>query len=473
MNYATIELDRQNGAMYMQLCDALEAAIGAGELPPGERLPSERDLADQLGVSRTTVINAYGELQSRGLVRGHVGRGTFVQASPDRSGAPFAWRGKVSMGALRTVDPTLRWLAQTASEPGVISFAAAVSALDRFPMESFKEATDAVLGAGSLSALGLCPTEGHPTLRDAIARRFPARPEQILVVSGAQQALDLIARCLLDPGDTVLVERPGYVGAIQTFRAAGAHLVGWDIERGDLQELEDLIVRYRPKFLYTNPTFQNPTGQTMPLRARRELLDLAERYHLPVVEDEPYRDLAFEGPPPETLFHLDQNGIVIHIHTYSKSLAAGLRLGWLAAAEEIVDQLALFKQRCDVSSASLEQLVIARILKSAQYDAHMAALRVEHRRRYEAMTEALAEHLPPNLLSYAPVNGGLYLWAALPWTYDTHALLHRAEQAGVLFVHGEAFYPDAAGKNQLRLCFTAVPPDTIREGVRRLAGLFA
>jgi DNA-binding transcriptional MocR family regulator len=474
MGIETLNLERHNGSpLYLQLCDALESAIDLGELQPGERLPSERDLARQLDVSRTTVVSAYDELRARGLVRGQVGRGTYVEARPEQSGAPFAWRGKVSLGALRTLDPTIRWITRAASDPELISFAAAIPALDLFPVEQFKQAQAAVLERGALRALTLAPTEGHPELRQAAARRFGIRPEQALIISGAQQGLDLIARCLIDPGDTVVMDRPGYLGAIQTFRAAGASIAGWDVERADPNELEDLLVRYRPKLLYTNPTFQNPTGRVMPTGTRRELLELANRHRLPIVEDEPYRDLAFEGAPPPTLFELDRNALVIHIHTFSKTLAGGLRLGWLAAAEEIIDQLALFKQRSDVTSPSLSQLALAGMLAGDGFDRHMRLLRAEHRRRFESMQAALEQHVPAGALATEPVQGGLYIWCALDRRVDSHELLHRAEGQGVVFVHGAAFYPDGGGRNQFRLCFSGVPPARIDEGVRRLGGILA
>lgn len=474
MEMPFLTLDRSARAdLYRQVADAVEAAVVRGELSPSARLPSERDLARQLDVSRTTVVNAYKELEERGLVRGYVGRGTFITASPRHEAGSFAWRGKVSLSALRTVDPTLRWLARTSADPTIISFAAAQPALDHFPIDAFAEATETLLRQGAAHSLSLCPTEGHPDLRGELARRFGVPMEQVLVLSGAQQGLDLITRCLLDPGDAVIMERPGYVGAIQTFRAVGAHIVGWDVERDDLDELEDLIVRYRPKLLYVNPTFQNPTGRVMPLDTRRELLALATRYRLPIIEDEPYRDLWFDRPPPPALVNLDERQVVIHLGTFSKTLASGLRVGWITAAEEIVDQLALLKQRCDVSSASLEQQVVSHLLRAGHFDRHMQALRGEHRRRYETLQAALREHLPPGTLSWSPVNGGLYLWGRLGRGLEGHELLLRAAATGVVFLNGEAFYPDGSGRHELRLCFSSQPPTRISEGVRRMARLIA
>ena len=210
MDYTAIDLDRsRDTALYLQLCDALAEAIDGGGLETGERLPSERELAQQLGVSRTTVINAYDELRARGLVRGQVGRGTFVDARPDDSEAPFAWRGKVSLGALRTLDPTVRWITSAASDTSVISFAPALPAIDIFPIDTLKKSISTILDRYPMRTLTLSPTEGQPELREAAARRLGARPEQTLVVAGATQGIDLVARCLLDPGDTVIMDRPG------------------------------------------------------------------------------------------------------------------------------------------------------------------------------------------------------------------------------------------------------------------------
>ena len=474
MDLSSVALDHEAAEpLYRQLCEGLAGAIARGELRAGERLPSERALAGRLGVSRTTAVNAYRELAARGLVRGHVGRGTVVCAGPDGSGAPFAWRGKVALAAQRTLDPSLRSLMRQATDPGVISFAAGTAALDRFPDDLFRELTDRALRGGAAAALGLGPTEGHPAFRRAIAARARARPEEVLILTGAQQGLDLVARCLLDPGDAVVLDRPGYLGAIQTFRAAGARLVGWEAARGDLEELEDLLLRYRPKFLYLNPTFQNPTGRTLPVHERRELLALAARYRLPVVEDEPYRELSFASPPPPSLRELDEHRLVIHLATFSKTLAPGLRLGWLAASEAIVDQLALIKQRADIFSPSLAQLVVAELLRHGHYDAHLRALRAEHARRHEVMLAAL-RRLPPGALTCTPVAGGLYLWCRLPSWHgdglDSADLLRRALARGVAFVEGERFYPDGAGRHELRLCFSGQAPAAIEEGVRRLAG---
>ena len=332
MTLSNLTLIRTNGSkLYSQLVDQLEHAIEAGELKEGERLPSERQLASQLGLSRTTVVNSYRELESRGLVRCHVGRGTFVCASSEGNDGPFAWRGKVSAETALNNSSAAHDLLRHSANPDLISFALLMPALECFPTNEYRRAVDRVIKLHSTEGFGIGPTEGQPKLRHLLARRFRVKPEQVLIVSGAQQGLDLVARCLLDPGDAVIIDRPGYVGAIQNFRAAGAKLIGWDVMRSDLGELEDLILHYRPKLICTNPTFQNPTGRTLPLTERQELLALAARYRVPIIEDDPYRDTALAVTPPPALFQLDTSNTVISLGTFSKTLAPRLRLGWLLA----------------------------------------------------------------------------------------------------------------------------------------------
>src|SRR5262245_13083266 len=316
--------------LYSQLLEALESAIESGDLAIGTRLPSERAMADKLKVSRTTVMSAYRELEARGLIHSHVGRGTFACASPEGTGAPFAWRGKVSRTASLQNDPALRHVISGASRPDLISFAAGAPAIDIFPVKAWQRLTEQALRENPQEVLGIGPTAGLPRLRQAIAGRFGAKPDRILILSGSQQGIGLISRCLIDPGDAVIIDRPCYVWAIQLFRAAGAHLIGWDITRADMGELADLIMRHRPKLMFTNPTLHNPTGRTLSLRERKELLKLAVRYRVPLLEDDPHRDTYLDCQPPTTLYHLDEHDIVIHLSSFSKNLAPGLRTGWLA-----------------------------------------------------------------------------------------------------------------------------------------------
>jgi DNA-binding transcriptional MocR family regulator len=454
--------------VYQHIFRALERAVSNGAVQPGSRLPAERQLAIALKVSRATVVKAYRELEARGLARGYVGRGTFVSAAPDSSGAPFAWRGKVAAAALRTTDTVIRDLVRNASDPALISAGGGVPALEKFPGDAFRRSFDRVLRRDGHRVWGHGATEGLPALREAVAGRYGGRPENVLILAGAQQGLDLLSRCLVDPGDIVVIDRPGYLGAIHTFLAAGARLVGWDVVRHDLDELGDLLVRYRPKLIYTNPTFQNPTGWTMPIRLRRDFLALAGRLRVPIIEDDTYRELSFGAELPPTLHSLDTQSVVIHLSSFSKVLAPGLRLGWLSAAEPIVEQLALIKQRADPHAPNLTQSIVADLIDDGTFDKHLIELRLEHRRRRDALAAALGRHGASGHLQWTQPDGGLYLWCRLPPRVNSATVMARALADSVSVVHGQPFYADHAGDRELRLCFSGVPIGRADDLARRL-----
>jgi DNA-binding transcriptional MocR family regulator len=455
--------------LYRRIVELIERGVVRGALMPGFRLPPERELAIALRVSRATVVSAYRELEAKGLVRGYVGRGTFVSASTDGS-VPFAWRGKISATAIQTTDSTMRELVRHAADPKIVSLAAGEPALDLFPTEAFRAAVDDVLTKHGTMAWGHAPTEGQGLLRDTLARRFGGDPGTILVIAGAQQGLDLLARCLIDRGDAVIVDRPGYLGALLSFRSAGARLFGWDVARADMDELEDLLLRYRPKLIYTNPTFQNPTGATLPIRARRELIELARRYRVPIVEDETYCELSLGPQPPPSLNELDEDGtVVIRVNSFSKVLAPGLRLGWIGAARPIVDQLAMMKQQVDPHTQNLVQLVVSRLIEGGMFDRHLVALKGEHRRRRDAVVKALHKHTPTGALRFSVPDGGLFLWCRLAGEVSARDVQERALNDSVFIVTGEPFYADGGGTRELRICFTTKPPDVAAQAARVVA----
>jgi len=470
VDLSQLTLDRTStAALYVQLVAALTTQISQGTIAPGSRLPAERVLARQLRVSRTTVVSAYQELHTRGLVRAQVGRGTFVSARPVLDEAAFAWNGKLGTGALRTQDAALRTLVQLAASATQISFAVAVPDPKVLPTTVLHEQTVQLLERDPLAALRLSPTDGWPPLRQALAARLQVAPQQVLIVAGVQQGLDLIARCLLDAGDAVVVEQPCYVGALETFRAAGVRMLGWDRARADLAELEDLVLRYRPRLLYTNPTYQNPTGQVMELTTRCELLDLAARYGVPIIEDDPYAEMYFDRPPPPALARLDQQQVVIYLGSSTKALGPGLRVGWLVAATSIVEQLTLIKQRSDLSTASFGQRLVAQVLVSGTFDAHLRALRTALRQRYETLQTLIEQYVPQPMLTAPPVQGGMYVWCRIDPRIDVTRLSAAAATAGVTFTNGGWFYVDHRDRQRLRLCFSALSPDQIEVGVHRLA----
>ncbi len=477
MNFLDL-IDKKNKLQpfHTQLQTSLENAIESGEMPVGMQLPSEREMALRLDVSRTTVSTAYRELESRGLLRSFVGRGTFVCALPDSDEAPFAWRGKVSSrtALLNNDNISLRHLMSDNPNFDLISFAVGAPAFECFPIDAYQRSTMKILKHYSNTALGIAPTEGQWQLRKAVAKRFGTKPERILILSGSQQGIDLIARCLLDPGDTVIIDRPGYVGAIQTFRAAGASLIGWDVADADLDKLENLLVRHRPKLIYIDPTFQNPTARVLTRAERQDLLKLAARYHVPIIEDDPWRETYLDVKPPPPLYELDVQNIVIHLGTFSKILAPGLRIGWLAASEYIVDQLASIKQHENLFTEGVGQLIIADFLQRGILDEHLLNLRREHAVRRNLMKKALDRHISPRLLKHNDPQGGIHFWCRLNQGIEAQQLLLKALSMGVSFAPGAMFYPDAAaGKHELRLCFSCVRADKIEEGVKRLKNAFA
>jgi DNA-binding transcriptional MocR family regulator len=247
-------------------------------------------------------------------------------------------------------------------------------------------------------------------------------------------------------------------------------MFGWDLARADMDELEDLLLRYRPKLIYTNPTFQNPTGATLPIRARRELIELAKRYRVPIVEDETYCELSLGAEPPPALNELDEDRtVVIRVNSFSKVLAPGLRLGWIGAARPIIDQLALMKQQVDPHTQNLVQLVVSRLIEGGMFDRHLATLKVEHRRRRDALVRALQKHTPTGALRFTVPEGGLFLWCRLAGETSARDVQQRALNESVFLVTGEPFYGDGGGTRELRLCFSSKPPDVAGTAAKVIA----
>lgn len=473
MDWTHLRLNNtQTTPLYLQLCEAILHHIQGGDLLPGAQLPSERKLAQTLAVSRTTVVSAYHELEARGLVRTFVGRGTFISGAPEHAephGAPFAWRGKVVPAVQQHLDTSLRTMMHSAAE--AISFGAGQPALEHFPTNDYTERCHYYLTHHPQRALALLPAEGLINLREALAARHGVRVNNVLIVSGVQQALSLIARCLLLPQDSVVVDYPGYVGALQAFRLTGANVVGWDINQADTRELETLLLTKRPKLLFVHPSFQNPTGHTLDLATRQAIVELAKVYRVPIIEDMTYSNLYFKTPPPASLRRLSSSRLVIQLHSFSKTLAPGLRLGYVIADDAIIDQLAFVKAQSDLHSPSLSQWIITDWLTSEVFDRHVGKLRRIHAQRAAVLQRLLRRQLGDVMHWEAP-DGGMYLWCSLRASPEFHggsrALLVAANQQGVTFTLGEHFFADGSGKRAFRLCFSALPEAEIGEGVKRL-----
>jgi 2-aminoadipate transaminase len=479
-----VELDRTSTVpLYLQICQQIRARIASGELAPGQRVPPERRLAAMLGVNRTTIVNAYRELAAEGLLVGQVGRGTVV-ADPNAgsaNGADDAGHDEIPWAHLFTSttevmnDTLLRDTTMVSARPDVISFATGVPSPDLYPIDQIRELLDEALHVAGQSLLQHCPTEGYPDLREALTAwmewgRQPVAPDNVVVVAGSQQGLYLLARTLLDPGDLVAVESPTYLGAMQVFRACGARLLPIPVDEFGMRVglLEDLISRRRPKLIYTLPNFQNPSGAVMSYDRRQRLLALAERERVPVIEDDPYGVLRYEGKPVPSLHALDKSGNVIYLSTLSKVLFPGFRIGWVAAPRIVAKRLTLMKQIVDLDTNPLAQWAVWALLSRGFLAQHVDRLRTVYPRRRDLMLDALERHCG-GLMTWNRPAGGFYVWARLLNDLRGRDLLPEAARHGVAIAPGESFHPDGEGESTLRLNFTLPPEHDIEPGIARLA----
>ncbi len=467
--------------IFRQIAAQLRELIVAGKLPPGFRLPPERRLAEALGVNRSTVLSAYHELRSDAFIDAHVGRGTTVlpqrYRAADRAGTPsLSWRQLFRSAPERTQDPLLRDLLALTERRDGISLSVGLPAPELVPVAALREALDEVLGEAGPAALLHCPTEGHTPLRETLAHAMTTRgircsAAELLVVSGSQQGLDLAARVLVDPGDAVVVEEPTFFGALEVFRGAGARLLGVPTDQHGMRTdaLSSLLERHRAKLIYTLPTFQNPSGATLPLERRRHLLELAYRFGVPILEDDPYSELRYEGAPLPPLAALDEHAHVLYLSTFSKVLFPGLRLGWMVAPRAVLRRLVLAKQAMDLHSNTVGQWLLDRFLRRGGWAPHVRKVRAAYRSRRDAMDEALRSGGPAGLEWQKP-DGGFYVWCRMPEGIDPGRLLARAAETGVSFLPGGPCFAGEAPGHFLRLNFSFPSAADIREGVARLLG---
>lgn len=446
--------------------------IRDGQMLPGQLLPSERELATQLQVSRHTVAAAYAQLEQQGVVRRVRGKGAFLCALPE-NGQSFAWSGKVSRMANLLDEPVLELLARRCAGDIRYPLSAGTPSLDIFPRVAYEDAARRLLVGELGTALAVAAVEGQWALRAAIGEWTGTRPQHILITSGAQEGIDLLARCLVEPEDAVVIDAPAYPGAIQSLRSAGARLIAWPTE-WSLAHLEQLLLRFRPKLIFTTPTHQNPTGRVMSLKTRQGLLELAHRYATPVVEDDVYSRTGFHGGTgPENLYRLDEHGAVISISTFSKMLAPGLRLGWLAAPLYMIKQLSLIKMRSNLFTGGWNQLVLADLLRRGDIDRHLARLHEHHAMLCDAAQQALQPAVEAGLLRFRVPAGSLYLWCRLLTRVEPEAFFAALEAEGVSVAPGVAFVPEGERTPTawFRICFTAVPEAGLRAGCAVLVRL--
>jgi 2-aminoadipate transaminase len=371
----------------------------------------------------------------------------------------------------------IREILKITQRPEVISFAGGLPAPEVFPVEEMKQVAMQVLQEEGSLALQYSTTEGHDPLRRQIAGRMNSRfhtdvaAENILVTAGSQQALDFCGKLFLNEGDAVLCESPTYLAAITAFRAYQPRFISVPTDEDGMidSELEKILATApNVKFIYVIPDFQNPTGRTWPAARRRRLYELAVQYDIPVVEDNPYGELRFEGEPVPCVKSLDQKGLVIHVSTFSKTFCPGLRIGWITAAPSIFEKFVLIKQGADLHTSSISQRELSKYLEMYDYDANIAKITGVYRKRRDAMIEAMDTYLPDGV-SHTNPQGGLFLWVELPPHIESVKLLKRCLKHNVAFVPGDSFFPDRTVTNTMRLNYSNMPEERIVEGIKRLA----
>jgi 2-aminoadipate transaminase len=372
----------------------------------------------------------------------------------------------------------IREILKVTARPDIISLAGGLPAPELFPVDEYRRAFEWVLEADGAQALQYGPSEGYLPLRRLLAERLsrfdmPCGPDDLLVTNGSQQALDLMGKVFLNPGDTVLVETPTYLGALQAFNQYQATyaIVPMDEDGMRVDEVERVLAqrsaRAPIKFIYALPNFQNPTGRSMSLERRRRLVELASHYGVPIVEDDPYGELRYEGAALPTLKSLDTEGLVIYLGTFSKILAPGFRLGWMLAGPEVMEVLMHGKQPSDLHTGMAQQMATYEVAKGGFVDQHVERIKDFYRERRDVMLRSIEEHFPADA-HYTRPAGGLFVWAELPSDIDTRELLLEAIEEKVAFVPGQGFHADGSGTNTMRLNFSNVPPEQLQAGVQRL-----
>ena len=477
-----IDLDRDGElSLTEQIAAVFTDAIDSGELAPGERLPPTRELAERAGINHLTAVRAYKRLRDLGLVTAQVGRGTFVRDTPQPAAGiaslpGTSWQSYVLPEWPETYgDRVIAEMFRRAGDKGgdVIPLSVGFPSRRLYPEEEIAAATAAVMGRGAGRILDYAEIAGETELRIELAKLLRARgagdtPEELVVTNGARQALTLVARALLQPGDAVACEAPSFWGLLDSIRAVGARPLAVPVdERGlDVDALETVIARHEVKAIALQPRSHNPTGVDLAPERRERLLDLARRNGIFIIEDGIYGEHNLEGEPLAPL-RADDPAHVVYVDSLSKTVGGGLRVGWVAASGPIRERVIAEKQRDDIHSPTITQLVAAEYLRSGAYEVLLERSRAFYRERRDVLVEALTEELGSLAVLSRPTGGG-HVWATLDPLLDEAELTAEAVRCGVSFVPGGAMMPDRPLRTMMRLSFCWLDPDELAEGARRL-----
>ncbi|MFJ8458220.1 PLP-dependent aminotransferase family protein [Lysinibacillus xylanilyticus] len=465
--------DRQaKKAIYKQLAEYIEKGIADGTFPPDKPLPSERYLASALSLNRSTVVNAYDELESMGLIERNRGSGTTI--SKDIWGITKkripSWNRYIEAGSFLPSQPVTQKIRKEAVEHKLINLASGELSEELFPKSFLSEITSTRSFIGSL---GYDHPLGNEILRNTLtkhvkkSRGIETNPSSILITSGAQQALHLIVQCLLKPGDAIAIEDPSYNYNLPIFKSAGIkiHYLPVDKDGMNPEDLLSLYKKHRIKMIFLNPYFQNPTGSLLNKKKKEAILDISSKFGIPVVEDDPYSLTAFSGDKISTLKSMDRNGNVLYISSLSKIVASGLRIGWIIGPTSVIERLSDAKQQVDFGHSSYTQWIANDFLESENFHIHIKSLIKELEKRRDKIIKSLDTYLKDQV-EYSIPQGGIHIWCKILKNYNEIQLLEESIKRGVIYVPGSTL---GSKDGFVRFTFAKEDEDSIDEGIKRFA----
>jgi DNA-binding transcriptional MocR family regulator len=469
-----ISLSKGNGRpLFLQLHEQIIDRIAAGELTAGARLPPVRRLAEQLGINHMTVAKAYKDLAEAGFVEGRAGGGTHVRA-------PYGMGSRRARGSEPAVAGPLlsERLYELSHAPGVIGFTANYPAPDSECTKEFETCLQSVIADGLSPYFAYDPPNGRISFRRSIVEYLAQQglttaPEDVIVTSGGQQAIELVVRLLVPHGSPVIVERPSYNGVINALRSVGARILEVPIESDgmDIEKLEAHLARHRPRLIYTNPTFQNPTGVTTSLDKRRAILALAREHGVAILEDDHNSELRFSGVPVPSIRSLSEsNDNVFYVRGFGKVFLPGTRLGYVVTPPHARRPLLALKAHSDLHTTGIMQEAMARFLSRKNYPTYLERMKRVYSATQRKLISRLSADMPPGTLIGQP-EGGLSLWVTLPEGTEVSELYYRAVRRGVAFVAGEVFYASHVNAHTLRVSFGLLGDDVLEEGISRLCSV--
>ncbi|PFW96298.1 PLP-dependent aminotransferase family protein [Bacillus pseudomycoides] len=456
--------------VYKQIADYIEQGISSGEFSSDSMLPSERTLAKELQVNRSTVVAAYEELKSLGVVERIKGSGTRVNTDIwgiSRKRTPN-WERYVEDGSFLPNLPLVQQIRTETQKDDLINLASGELSRDLFPADQFRRILSEQI---FMENLGYDHPQGNEKLRETISshvdkyKNIDVDPRSILITSGAQQALNLIVQCLLKPGDAIAIENPSYCFSLPMFKSAGLKIYHLPVDQHGMNpdDLIDLHRKHRIRMVFLNPDYQNPTGTVLSLSRRKKILGLSSEFGIPIVEDDPYSLTSFNGEVNPTLKSMDTNGNVLYISSLSKIVASGLRIGWVIGPPQVIERLADAKQQVDFGHSVFPQWIANQFLESENFHAHISMLRKQLKQRRDQLITSLGELLGNQVEFHVP-EGGIHLWCQVQGSIDEYHLLGRAIQNGVAFVPGSVL---GSKKEYVRFTFGRANTDLIHVGIKR------